>query len=336
MQSSIAIIQNGRDKVFTLVADSSVCIKRPEAEALGLKIVPHSFTVNGRMYFETYSDENGNYERMLKGHSLFTTSHPNRSAFLSCFEEELAQGNEVLCITISSNLSESYSAARMAAKQAGSGKVTVLDSRLAGGGLHLLIREAHRLASSGLDRDAAAAQLMQRRELVRTAFAAGGKAPLQSRSFMSRVGDGIKDMMSVKPILMLRGGIIVSGSSVKGRSGIIRALTRDAPADVTELAVDYIGNSKLAAEILHILRHRLPNADILLHKIGPVLGIHLGFNAVAVSHAKFSSVKVEEESGNLLFLKEESEESTFLDDEDEFIESVLSNGASSEPESSQA
>ena len=137
--------------MITMITDSSAYFDKAEARALGIKIVPMSYTVDGQVYSESYRDQNGDFENLLRSNKRFSTSQPNLSAFLSCFEEEITMGNQVLCVTISSRLSGAYSTAHMAAKQTGSEHIAVFDSRLTAGGLYLLIKEANKLIESGLE-----------------------------------------------------------------------------------------------------------------------------------------------------------------------------------------
>jgi DegV family protein with EDD domain len=271
----------------TIVTDSSVCIKRRETEDLGIKIIPTAYYANDRLYFESMSDENGNFEPVLRERCKFSTAHPNPSSFLSCFEEELAKGNDILCITISSRLSGAYSAAHLAAKQAADERIAVVDSHLTGGGLHLLAKEARRMLEAGVGKTELIDSLLEKRANIRTAFTVDDITPLRNSGRIGLVRLGITTMLNIKPILLLKDGIVVSGCAARGKASTIKALTRDIPNDASELAVDYIGNSRLAADICHILRQRHPNTPMSLHKLGPVLAIHLGLNTVAVTFARY-------------------------------------------------
>ena len=81
------------------------------------------------MYNETYADENGSFKKLiaLSGGGC-QTSQASISAFMSVFEELLRLGFFVLCLTISSRLSGTYSSASIAAKEIGSLKIRVVDS----------------------------------------------------------------------------------------------------------------------------------------------------------------------------------------------------------------
>ena len=80
------------------MTDSTVYLRRAEAEQLRVRIVPIGYSMNGCLYSEYYSDDD-TFEEYLALGGRITTSQPTPAAFLSVFREELA-GNEVLCITL--------------------------------------------------------------------------------------------------------------------------------------------------------------------------------------------------------------------------------------------
>lgn len=269
--------------MITIVTDSSSYFKKEEAQALGIRIVPMGYVINGRGYSESYADLNGDFENLLKSNGSFSTSHPNLSAFLSCFEEELAKGNEILCITISSRLSGAYSTAYNAAKQTGSERIMVFDSYLVAGGLYLLIKKAQQLISSGLTLNEIMNKLQEVRDRISIAFSVDDMTPLRKSGRIGLVRMSVETILNKKPILLLKEGTVISNSIARGNNDIIRKLTQKVTADAGELVVNYIGNGRLAANLYGVLKDICPNAPISLQKMGPVLGIHLGLNVVAVS-----------------------------------------------------
>lgn len=273
--------------MITIVTDSSAYMKKSEARELGVRLVPIGYVVSGRSFFESYSDHNGDYENLVKSNSDFSTSQPNLAAFLSCFEEELAKGNEVLCVTISSRLSGTYSTAHMAARQTGSERVTVFDSHLTAGGLYLLIKRVARLVKTGLSQPEIMQTLPEIRDKITTAFTVGDMAPLRKSGRIGFVRMGVETILNRKPILLLYEGVVVSDSIACGNADIIKKLTRLVTADAKEFVVNYIGNNRLATNLYNVLKTAHPSVPISLSKMGPVLGIHLGLNVVALSFTTY-------------------------------------------------
>ena len=95
------------------------------------------------------------------------TSQPSPQSFMTIFEDAKENGDQVIAILISSNLSGTYQCARLAAESCDFEDVFFVDSRTASQGEGILIREALRLRDEEhLPAHAIAAELEQRVKIV--------------------------------------------------------------------------------------------------------------------------------------------------------------------------
>ena len=270
--------------MITIITDSSAYLEKAEADKLSVKVVPINYTVNHQTYYETYADKNGEFEELLKRNSKFSTSQPNPSAFLSCFEEELSENNEILCITISSRLSGIYSAAYMAAKQTENPNIAVFDSRHTAGALYLIIKKARKLIDSGLSLGETVKQLTKIRDEITSVFSVDDMNPLRNSGRIGFVRMGVGTILNIKPILLCQDGVVVSDGMVHGNTELIKRFVRKIRSNVSEIVINYIENSRIATNLYSVINSKYPDVHIKLQKTGPVLGIHLGLGMVAVSY----------------------------------------------------
>jgi DegV family protein with EDD domain len=269
--------------MITIITDSSSYFKKSEALESGIRVIPINYSVNGQSYSESYSDQNGDFENLLKGNGDYSTSHPYPAAFLSCFEEELQKGNEALCITISSRLSGAYGTAYAAAKQTESKSIAVFDSQFTAGGLYLLVREAKKMIEGGLSLHEALDGLPSVRDRIAIVFSVDDMAPLRKSGRIGFVRMSVGTFLNIKPILLCKDGAVVSESIARGDAEIIKRLAEKLGADTREAVISYIGDNRLATNLYHVIQKTAPRAAITLQKMGPVLGIHLGLRVVALS-----------------------------------------------------
>lgn len=268
--------------MITIVTDSTAYFTKKEAEALNIKIVPSSYSVNGQRYLESYSDCNGDFERLLKSNADIKTSQPNPSSFLSCFEEILRTGNDILCITISSRLSGTYSTAHIAAKQFG-GRITVLDSLSTAGGLNLMAVRARELLMTGYPVKEVYNMLLDFRKSIVTAFSVDDMIPLRKSGRIGIVRMSVSTILNIKPILLCEDGAVVSDTIARGYGDIIKKLLQKINHSSKQVVINYIENSSLAFDIFTIVKKTYPDINVKLSKMGPVLGIHLGLGVISVS-----------------------------------------------------
>ena len=134
------------------------------------------------------------------------TSQPSPQSFMTIFEDAKENGDQVIAILISSNLSGTYQCARLAAESCDFEDVFFVDSRTASQGEAILVREALRLRDEEhLPAHAIVAELEQLKQRIRVLAVVdslkhlhkGGRLPaavalvggaLSSRCFRSWMG----------------------------------------------------------------------------------------------------------------------------------------------------
>jgi len=267
--------------MITIVTDSSAYFKEAEARELGINVIPIRYMVNGRTYDELHSDRNGNFEYLLKHGIKPSTTQPDAATFFNCFQNETAKGNEVLCITISSKLSGTYSAAEAASKQMEN--VAVFDSRMTAGGLYLLVKRAHVLIHDGLSLSEIVNKLEEIRNKITVTFSVASIDPLRKSGRIGFVRMSVETILNIKPILFLKEGVVAFSGTARGNANIIKKMLHAVNSHAAEVVINYIGNGHLAVNLYNILEMNYSNLTVNLRKMGPVLGIHLGLDVVAVS-----------------------------------------------------
>ena len=260
-----------------IITDSSVYLKRKEAETLGVRIVPLSYVIGNTVFKEGYSGENNGFELLLRTGYDRGTHHPQILAFSKYFE----QSGEALCITISSRLSGTYRAAVAAGKT--NGGVTVFDSLMTAGGLSIIVKEAKKLAIQGKSAAEIAALLPAIRDRITVRFLVSDMKPLRGSGRIGLVRQSAGTLLNIKPVLVLKNGAVVNDGVSRGIKDGVKNLIAGVSDETKQIVVNYIGNHRFAADIYNILKSKYQNAEISINKMGPVLGIHLGLEVVAVS-----------------------------------------------------
>lgn len=271
--------------MIALVTDSTAYLTKQESEQWDVKVVPMSYAVGGRIYHETYWDKNGDYETLLRlGISQARTSQSSVSAFMSAFDELLRQGHEVLCITISSRLSGTYSSATVAAQELGKGRVTVLDSRLTAGGLYMLVREARRLIDAGRSLGETLDALYEARDGISIVFSVSDLTQLRKSGRLGIIRQSVSTILNNKPLFFCMEGAVVSDGLARGQSEQKQRLLRRVPPDASEIIVHYTRQEERTAQsISGRLMQSHPGALLLSRALGPVLTIHLGLSTVGIA-----------------------------------------------------
>jgi len=270
--------------MIAIVTDSTISIARKDAAALGLYIVSDSYSINGVPFLEGYADENGKFEKWIFADpEKCRTSQPPVTAFSQTFEELTAKGMDVLCLTISSRLSGTFSSACIAAQEMEKGRVAVVDSLSTSGGLWLLAKAARALIDGGASLCEAAQKLQELRDRTGIAFSVDDMAALRRSGRLGFVPQSVSTVLNIRPILLCSKGSIVARSAARGNAERVRRLVGHVPEDAAEIIVHYLGERENAEPLYLALCSRFPGVPVHVSRLGPVLGIHLGAGTIGVS-----------------------------------------------------
>lgn len=268
--------------MIAIVTDSTSYITRKEAQQLGVHLVPITYTVDGRPFNELHVDQNGAFEQLIAQGKELRTAQTPLATFLSTFEELLSQGYDILCITISSRLSGTYSTASLAARELHSERIHLLDSRCVAGGTLELIRSAASQIQQGRSAQAIADALRAEREKIGIAFTVSDMGPLRRSGRLRAVRASIGTVLNIRPILRVIDGGVISVGAVRGRYEMLRRLIAEVPASAKHLTVHHIADEKTAYQLVRELQARFAHVPIEVRPGGPVLGIHLGLGVAGI------------------------------------------------------
>ncbi|NIN66478.1 MAG: DegV family EDD domain-containing protein [Anaerolineae bacterium] len=131
-----------------IVTDSSCDLSRAEANRLGVVLVPLAVSFGPETYLDGELSHDGFWEK-AEGPYWPTSSQPSVGAFEEAFAPLVDEGCHVLCLTLTSHHSGSYSSAWAAAQRFGD-SVTVVDSLSVSAGLAWQVKVAVEAAEQGM------------------------------------------------------------------------------------------------------------------------------------------------------------------------------------------
>ncbi len=270
--------------MITIVTDSTSYMSEKAANSLKVKVIPMSYAVSGRIYNEN-AGENNEFLCNLSSQNITqsSTSQISVSTFWNAFTQLIDKGHEVLCIVISSRLSGTYSSACIAAKQFPKGKIAIIDSLTTAGGLYFLIEKAAQLADQGLKLNEITTEINELRNKVGIIFSVENMDNLRRSGRIGVVRQSVGNILNIRPILMLKDGAVISSSLARGKNEQIKELVQRVPEKAKKLIVHYVSNGDMYKNLLIEIRKAFPDTDIFIHRLGPVLAIHLGLNVLGIA-----------------------------------------------------
>lgn len=267
--------------MIVIATDSSACMTKAGAHELGVIYVPMTYTLCGKTYTESFIGTNGDFIPLIESEPNPHTSQPAVGRYLRTFKALRKAGFEVLCLTISSRLSGTFSNASACAHDLGDDGIRVVDTHTTAIGLAFLVREARRLIDGGATLEETADAITAMRDRVKTVFSVSDMAPLRRSGRLGPVRQSVSTILNIRPLLTCRDGSVVSYGITHGANDQLRQLARAVPANALEVAVQYISESEAARELVGMICERR-GGEVMLRRLSPVLGIHLGVTVLGV------------------------------------------------------
>lgn len=280
---------------FVVMADSDSEIPYQYADAHELPVFLMPYTIDGQeALFDLgrATDFKSFYDKLRAGAEASTATRPPLD-IQNFFEEQLAQGKDILYISFSSGLSAHYDLVQVAKKAAlenyPDARIETVDSLGIAMGSGLLVCHAQKMKEQGASLDEIKEWVEQHKLNALHFFSVDSLKHLQRTGRLSAVLSVMGSLLDLKPILTVtKEGKVVSFDKVKGRKKVIRYLADLAeknydPEISAELAVVcHADNLEQAQALKEEMQKRMKFDEIWLLDIGPVIGVHAGPGALAM------------------------------------------------------
>lgn len=275
---------------IVIVADSAADLPKHVCDQHGIIVVPLYVNWKGQTYKDGEDIRPDTFYPLMKEEEeLPTTSQPTPGTYLELFNELLAQGKEVLCLTLSSGLSGTYSSAITAKGMLDEPeKVEVVDTLAASVGEGLLVLEAVRMVNEGLSLQDIVPRLGDKISRLRSIFTINTLENLVKGGRLSTLQGGLGTLLDIKPILHLdEHGKIVPLIKVRSRKKALAQLEMELKKQGSKLPGQVMGvchahDPETGAEMAKILKEKYGAAEVVIGEIGTVIGTHTGEGCIAL------------------------------------------------------
>jgi DegV family protein with EDD domain len=260
------------------------------ADALGIVVVPlHVRFGTTELVDRQQLSVEEFWARCSVAAELPETAAPSPGAFRSAFEALFSEGADaVVCVTLSSKLSATNEAAAQAARSMREGAVIrVFDSFSVTMGQGLIAMAAAEAASGGAGIEGVVAAAESTRERLTVCGVLGSLENLRRGGRIGGAAAALGTLLSIKPVVEVRGGVIEEESKQRTRAKSLRYLAQKvrSAGPLERLAVldaqapDFDEFVRLVADV--------PTAmPLLTGYIGPVIGTHAGPGTIGLAWVK--------------------------------------------------
>jgi DegV family protein with EDD domain len=277
-----------------VVTDSTAYLPDELTEGYGIHVVPLYVVLAGRSGREGWDVGPDEVARTLavRGQTV-STSRPTPGDFVAAYRRALDEGAErLVSIHLSSELSGTWDAARLAASQVGEHIVTVVDSRSAAMGAGFAVLAAARSAAAGADAARVARTAQEIADATRTFFVVDTLEHLRRGGRIGSAAAVLGSALAVKPVLHVRDGRVVPlekvRTSARALNRLVQRAVEAAGQGPVSVAVHHLAAAEKAERLAADIRDRLPQLrELHVSELGAAIGAHVGPGAVGIVVAPF-------------------------------------------------
>ncbi|NLI91522.1 MAG: DegV family protein [Peptococcaceae bacterium] len=272
--------------MIKIATDSVSDLPSELIEEYGITIIPLHVNIEDQTYLDGVNITSLQVcEQIKNGHSPSTSQIPP-SKFYEVFEKLTSDGDEVIAITMSSQLSGTYNSAMLARQQLPDRKIEILDSMGVSLGQGLQVLEAARMALLGMISQEIITRLNQLRNKMNYAII------IDSLDYLFKGGRISKVQYIAGNLLNLN---IVCGSDGAGKISVIEKFIGKeknilkwigkylSKLDLKNKTVGIctINNEALLSEVKSLIQGYCPKEIITSH-IGSTVACYAGPNAIGI------------------------------------------------------
>lgn len=274
-----------------IIADSTCDLSQEICERYDISILPLHILLGDEEYLDgknitpseiyAWSDENRTTPR---------TSAPSLEDAMDLLEPYARQGRQVVCFSISDDMSASGSVMRLAAGELGAEElIHVVNSANLSTGIGLLVVEAAIMAREGADGKAIVRRMEELKPLVRASFVVDTLVYLHRGGRCSGLAALAGGALKLHPRILVEGGKMKPGKKYRGNiNKVIMSYVTDMEEDLKRAKKDrvFITHSACDEAVVEEVRRYLKSLnhfeEILETMAGGVVSSHCGPGTLGV------------------------------------------------------
>ena len=278
-----------------LFIDTDCELPYQKAEEAGLdNVILMPYTICGKEYFydlgKTFNAKE--FFTLIRQGNMPITSGLNSEIYRGYFEPFFQKGEDILYLSFSSKLSGTFKYMDIAVKELSeeypAAKFRRFDTKSISMGAGLPIYVAGKMHQAGKSNDEIIDFLTDFIKRVHCAFSPCDLFHLKRGGRISGATATFATMLQVKPIIRVaEDGSLMSSTKIQGKNKMLNFLADEIIQNVKDVdkypIVILDADCKDSSEkIYQKVREALPDADIWVYDIGPVIGTHCGADTIGI------------------------------------------------------
>ncbi len=277
-----------------IMTDSNSGMTQEEGEKYGVEILPMSFIINGKIYYEGMDIGHEEFMRKLEEDAQVSTSQPAPGEVLERWDKLLKRHDEVVYIPMSGALSKSCETAQMLAQDYG-GRVQVVDSRRVSVPQKMMVMDGIALAKEGKSAVEIKALLDDSAMDCAIYIAVDTLKYLKRGGRITGAAAAVGAMLNIKPILLMKGQKLDAYEKARGMKSARRIMLKAVRGELEGQFKEYADRGEVCLQMAHTcvdqelitdweskIREEFPELELEAAPLPLCTACHIGANGLGI------------------------------------------------------
>lgn len=275
-----------------IVTDSTSYISSDLVKEYDISVVSLNVLLQGKSFREVDLDNRDFYKIMDESGEIPTSSQPSVEELLNTFKRIVENGDDVVGVFLSSDMSGTYSSAHlvkeMVLEEYSNANIEIIDSRTNCMQMGFQVLQGARAAKEGKSIDKVVEEI---NKVVRTSRFLFVPDTLKYLKKGGRIGGAsalFGTILQIRPILTVKDGITSVFDKVRTKKKAVNSIVNQVLMDIDEkglgeVIVHHINCEEEGRELAKTLEEAL-NIPVQIQSIGPIIGLHVGPGSIGVAY----------------------------------------------------
>lgn len=282
-------------KDYVIVSDATLDLPADIIRELDIQVLPMGFSMENVEYTH-YPDERElsieNFYGKLKNGATSQTTQITPAVFMDYFGDILKQGKDVLYLAFSSGLSGTYNTSQIVVRELREEypecKIYTVDTLCASIGEGLIVYQAAMQKKNGLTIEELRDWVEENKSRSRHWFTVKDLYHLKRGGRISSIEAFVGTALKIRPVLSTdAAGKLAVISKIRGSRAELDFLLAKLETEGVDLAsqtviIGHGDDPEQAQELEQLIRNKNLVKDVMISKIGPIIGTHTGPGMLAL------------------------------------------------------
>ncbi len=275
-----------------VVTDSVACLPADIVAQYGICVLPIKIFFGNKVYLDGVDITTTEaYNLLAREPDKFSTSPSSPSDYIDIFSELATNGQDVFCLTVSSELSTTYNVVCLAAKHVRQDmpgcSIEIMDSRNATASQGFIALAAAQAAACGGSLNDVTKAALSVKESVQMFLFLDTIRHAYRTGRVPKIATQVGSMLGVKPLLTIRdGGVQFIGMVRTNKQGIDRLigeLSQKTDGKPLHVAVMHTAILKEAKALKQRISDEFNCVELLLTEVSPIIGYATGPGTLGIA-----------------------------------------------------